>query len=187
MRRKKKPQRQRSKMQKILEEIKSRGMGVFLDHYGIPHRHRKSVCPFHEERTASFSWKGFIFKCFGCGAGGDAVTFIRKMEGLGFRDAVARASQILGIPYKEGKPKRNYYLEALNENYEVMRQYLLDDLEDTYSMLRCYGRRVSLTLPMEHDAEWFSQIENLNNKIEELEEKLKELTNARQRLRRNIT
>ena len=48
------------------------------------------LCPFHSEKTPSFSVspsKG-IFKCFGCGVGGDVITFIMKRENLGFREAV---------------------------------------------------------------------------------------------------
>ena len=47
-------------------------------------------CPFHEERTPSFSVKparGF-YHCFGCGNGGDAITFVRETEGLDFAQAI---------------------------------------------------------------------------------------------------
>lgn len=49
-------------------------------------------CPFHSERSPSFSVnpdKGFFY-CFGCGAGGDAVKFVMDFESLDFRDAVER-------------------------------------------------------------------------------------------------
>ena len=48
------------------------------------------LCPFHNEKTPSFSLspsKG-IFKCFGCGEGGDVISFVMKREGLGFREAI---------------------------------------------------------------------------------------------------
>src|ERR1700735_2874041 len=48
------------------------------------------LCPFHQERTASFSVnaeEGFYY-CFGCQASGDAITFVRQMEHLDFVDAV---------------------------------------------------------------------------------------------------
>jgi len=50
-----------------------------------------ACCPFHKEKSASFSvneQKGFYY-CFGCGAGGDAVNFVAEYESLKFRDAVA--------------------------------------------------------------------------------------------------
>ena len=44
------------------------------------------LCPFHEEKTPSFSVspdRG-TYHCFGCGAGGDAISFVRETEGLDF-------------------------------------------------------------------------------------------------------
>lgn len=50
------------------------------------------LCPFHDEKTPSFTVnpKTNLWHCFGCGAGGDAIGFLTKKEGLGFREAVAR-------------------------------------------------------------------------------------------------
>jgi len=50
----------------------------------------KALCPFHKEKTPSFhvNPERQIFKCFGCGAAGDVFTFVMKMEGLGFGEAV---------------------------------------------------------------------------------------------------
>ena len=47
-------------------------------------------CPFHEERTPSFSVHAAdkLFYCFGCGKGGDAITFVRELEQLDFAEAV---------------------------------------------------------------------------------------------------
>jgi DNA primase catalytic core len=59
-------------------------------------------CPFHEDKTPSFSVseeKG-IFHCFGCGAKGDVIDFTMQLEGIGFREAKAR----LGVA-DEYKPK----------------------------------------------------------------------------------
>jgi hypothetical protein len=52
----------------------------------------QACCPFHSERTPSFSVnpdKQFYY-CFGCGAGGDAIDFVSDFESIGFRDAVRR-------------------------------------------------------------------------------------------------
>ncbi|WBW50386.1 DNA primase [Peptoniphilus equinus] len=57
------------------------------------------LCPFHNEKTPSFSVspnKG-IFKCFGCGEGGDVISFIMKREHLEFRDAVKFLADKYGI------------------------------------------------------------------------------------------
>ncbi|RPI27285.1 MAG: DNA primase [Acidobacteria bacterium] len=59
-----------------------------------------ALCPFHNEKTPSFwvSESKQIFKCFGCGAGGDAYKFLMLMENLGFMDAVTRLAERQGIP-----------------------------------------------------------------------------------------
>ncbi|TSA09598.1 MAG: hypothetical protein D4R73_06525 [Deltaproteobacteria bacterium] len=44
-------------------------------------------CPFHEDKTPSFTVKENRFKCFGCNASGDAIDFIQQLRGLSFRDA----------------------------------------------------------------------------------------------------
>jgi DNA primase len=60
----------------------------------------QGLCPFHDEKTPSFSVnpnKGF-FKCFGCGVGGDAITFLMRIKGLPFSDAVVELAAMAGIP-----------------------------------------------------------------------------------------
>jgi len=57
------------------------------------------LCPFHDERTPSFSVKprdGFYY-CFGCEAGGDAIRFVQEKEGLAFPDAVESLGERYGI------------------------------------------------------------------------------------------
>ena len=63
----------------------------------------KGLCPFHQERTPSFNVngdKGF-FKCFGCGAGGDAVKFVELQQKLSFPEAVRYLAQRAGIAVPE--------------------------------------------------------------------------------------
>jgi DNA primase len=57
------------------------------------------LCPFHEERTPSFSVKpaeGFYY-CFGCEAGGDTIKFVQEKEGLSFPDAVEALAERYGV------------------------------------------------------------------------------------------
>lgn len=64
------------------------------------------LCPFHLEKTPSFHVhpdKGF-FKCFGCGAGGDVITFISKLENLTFTDAVRMLAQRAGVELEPENP-----------------------------------------------------------------------------------
>ena len=66
----------------------------------------KILCPFHKEKTPSFviSPDKQIYHCFGCGAGGNVLSFIRQHENLGFIDAVKLLAKKLGIniEYKSG-------------------------------------------------------------------------------------
>ena len=69
-------------------ELKKRGRNYF------------GLCPFHDEKTPSFSVapdKG-IYHCFGCGKGGSALNFIIENEKLSFVEAVQQLGQQLGIP-----------------------------------------------------------------------------------------
>ncbi len=54
-------------------------------------------CPFHEERTGSLKVWADHYKCFGCGAHGDAISFVQRHQQLSFRDAVALLAERAGI------------------------------------------------------------------------------------------
>ncbi len=63
-------------------------------------------CPFHQEKSASFhvdDTKGYYY-CFGCHAKGDAVSFLRETENLGFLEAVEALAQIAGVPMPARDP-----------------------------------------------------------------------------------
>lgn len=57
------------------------------------------LCPFHNEKTPSFTVYPATqsFYCFGCGAGGDAITFVKKIENLDYLDAVKALAQRAGL------------------------------------------------------------------------------------------
>ncbi len=57
------------------------------------------LCPFHNEKTPSFSVSSDkqFFHCFGCGEGGDVISFVMKIENLDFPDAVARLADWAGM------------------------------------------------------------------------------------------
>jgi DNA primase len=85
----------------------------------------KGLCPFHDERSPSFHVtpsKG-LYHCFGCQAGGDAITFLMELQGLSFAEAVERLAGRAGIVlrYVEGgtapqrDPGRRARLVAANE------------------------------------------------------------------------
>jgi len=79
-------------------------------------RNFKACCPFHPEKTASFivSADKQIYHCFGCGVGGNALSFIMQYEKLNFREALESLAQRSGIPLPE--PERSEYQKSSDDN-----------------------------------------------------------------------
>jgi DNA primase len=85
----------------------------------------KGLCPFHQERTPSFTVSPArgTFKCFGCGEGGDAITFVEKTENVDFVGAIEVLARRFGVeleyeeasPEQEQKRRRGDRLRALLE------------------------------------------------------------------------
>ena len=85
----------------------------------------KGLCPFHSERTPSFTVSPArgTFKCFGCGEGGDAITFVEKTENVDFVGAIELLARRFGVeleyeeasPEQEQKRRRDDRLRALLE------------------------------------------------------------------------
>ena len=85
-------------------------------------------CPFHHEKTPSFSVNAQeqFYHCFGCGASGDVITFIREIESLDFIDAVKFLAERAKIPLPDleydteksaqQKQKRDTILKILRES-----------------------------------------------------------------------
>ena len=77
----------------------------------------KACCPFHNENTPSFTvnrQKGF-YHCFGCGASGDAISFLREHDNLSFVEAVEELAKIAGVEVPRD--------ERLKQVYDESRQY----------------------------------------------------------------
>lgn len=87
----------------VIEEIKVRNdiSEVISDYIQLrpSGSNYKGLCPFHNEKTPSFhvSTSKQIYKCFGCGEGGDVISFIMKVENLEFMDAVKFLANRCGI------------------------------------------------------------------------------------------
>ncbi|MFZ5365490.1 MAG: DNA primase [Patescibacteria group bacterium] len=67
----------------------------------------KAKCPFHNEKTPSFlvSQEKQIYKCFGCGSGGDIFTFIQEIEGMDFPEALRLLAKKAGVSLKQEDPR----------------------------------------------------------------------------------
>ena len=104
------------------------------------HDSMSGLCPFHQEKTASFSvspTKG-VFYCFGCGKGGDAITFLRELEHLSYVEAIERLAQQAGVALRyEGDSaadrraaaRRNALFRANEEAAQLFHRMLLDGRE----------------------------------------------------------
>lgn len=86
------------------------------------------LCPFHNEKTPSFTVypESNSFYCYGCGAGGDVITFVRRMENLDYIEAVKSVAQMAGMSmpedgYDDTLSKQR--MKLLSANREAARFY----------------------------------------------------------------
>lgn len=68
------------------------------------------LCPFHKEKTGSFKVdvEAGYYYCFGCGAHGDAITFVQETEHISFAEAIEQLANQYGIPLPEDKKQREF-------------------------------------------------------------------------------
>lgn len=68
-------------------------------------RNYSALCPFHTEKTPSFmvTAERQVYKCFGCGEGGDVFSFVEKMEGWDFKETLVELAKRAGVEIKEFK------------------------------------------------------------------------------------
>lgn len=85
-------------------------------------REHHGLCPFHKEKTPSFTVnddKGF-YHCFGCGAHGSAFDFIMETEGLNFREAVEKLASDVGMEVPQDSPEERQRAEKRKTLYDVV-------------------------------------------------------------------
>jgi len=80
------------------------------------------LCPFHNEKTPSFSvsQRRGIFKCFGCGEGGDVIRFVMKTEDVSFAEAVKKLADRANIALPDLKPGNSDKAEYIKERNSLM-------------------------------------------------------------------
>lgn len=121
--------RQRTDIKEIVDgyvTLKTAGLGSF-----------KGLCPFHDERSPSFTVRPQVgrYHCFGCGEDGDAISFIQKMDHSSFHEAVEKLAARIGYelryedggtgPSREEVGKRQRLLDAHKIADEFFRAQLL--------------------------------------------------------------
>lgn len=137
------------KTDRLLEEIKSRtDILDFISSYvqlKKSGQNWKGVCPFHSEKTPSFmvSPSKQIFHCFGCGAGGDVITFIMKYENLAFPEALRllakRAGVALPADGADGHAARKY--ERIRDLLAEAAGYYAKKLGESKKAMEYLGKR----------------------------------------------
>ena len=82
------------------------------------------LCPFHHEKTPSFSVNESrqIFHCFGCGKGGGAISFVMEIENLSFPDAVHKLAEQVGMTVPEDSPSDGRWKEQRKRILELNRE-----------------------------------------------------------------
>ncbi len=110
----------------FLEDIRARvGLGeVISRHVSLKRAGREltGLCPFHNEKTPSFTVseeKGF-FHCFGCGAHGDVIGFVMRQEGLSFPEAVERLAGEAGLEVPKATPEERKAAQRAATLYDVV-------------------------------------------------------------------
>jgi DNA primase len=93
------------------------------------------LCPFHQEKTPSFSVNPSLglFKCFGCGQSGDAITYVRETEHVDFVEAIERLAQRAGITLRyddksqaKDRSRKTRLSEAVGAAIEFYQRILLE-------------------------------------------------------------
>jgi len=113
----------------VIDEIRSRSDIVeLISEYVTLKRMRKNyvaICPFHQEKIPSFtvSPEKQIFYCFGCGAGGNAISFLMKMEGLSFPEAIRLMARKMGIALPQTSGPEIEEREVLYQIHEFAANY----------------------------------------------------------------
>ncbi|MBS3741787.1 MAG: DNA primase [Candidatus Cloacimonetes bacterium] len=93
----------------------------------------KTRCPFHDEKTPSFivSPSKQIYKCFGCGKGGNVFTFLMEYEKITFPEAVQKLAQRahIKLPEKEGSSQKQSLYNEMYKIYELAHKYYSKNLQ----------------------------------------------------------
>ena len=109
------------------------------------------ICPFHEERSPSFSVEPVdkLYHCFGCQASGDAFTFVQETEGVEFKEAVELLAERYGVQLEvdeedprdaERRRARDRLLELLERTAAYYVRYLWDSREAAKARQYLIGR-----------------------------------------------
>jgi len=139
----------------------------------------KALCPFHQEKTPSFvvSEKKQIYKCFGCGKAGNAISFVMEYEKLSFPEAIKKLAQRVGIVLKSDKtsPQKKSKKELIYKIYKLSNAFFQDNLKNyggiaqNYLQERNIGKETIIKFELGYALDSFGGLKNylLKNQINE--------------------
>ena len=110
-------------------------------------RNYQGLCPFHNEKTPSFvvTQDKQIFKCFGCGEGGDVISFLMKINNQSFSEVIEEQAASLGIelPKKNAKNALSYKhaKERLYDAMDVASKFYTKNLQSNSAALEYLSKR----------------------------------------------
>lgn len=114
--------------EEVIEQVRNNTdiVDVISEYVQLTKRGRNffGLCPFHGEQTPSFSvtQEKQIFHCFGCGAGGNVITFLMDIENLAFQDAVSKLGGRIGITIAESSSSRDETKAPVSKEVTLMKQ-----------------------------------------------------------------
>ena len=115
----------------MFEEIKQAvSMRAAAERYGLNiNRGCFARCPFHSEKTASLKIYEDSFYCFGCGVGGDVISFAARLHGLNNAQAALRINEDFGLFLTQKKPAaKSEYLSRKREQEKKDKAFRRDHL-----------------------------------------------------------
>jgi len=180
----------------MLQIIKDRvSLRDAFESFGVRVKGRTAICPFHEDRRPSITFKEHgkdtgLWYCFVCGLGGDLITFTMKLKGMSFKDTLSFLNEHFSLGLTPGKPpKRNFYLESIDENYQALKDSIKAEMESLYArqyeinaLNRSRHYPTLFYTAKDHNFEYLD-----DDKLDNLDSQLRELENARYKLRRTAT
>lgn len=136
-------------------------MRQVAERYGLKIIRNTCLCPFHQEDTPSMHLYKDSFYCFGCGLGGDVITFVAKLCGLHNREAAARLNVDFALNLNlDAKPSYRAIKEY--EKRQSEQKYKQQWLQEAFLTLSAYRRKLWEALHGEVETPlWFEALDNL--------------------------
>ncbi|MEG1516479.1 MAG: CHC2 zinc finger domain-containing protein [Clostridia bacterium] len=157
-------------------------MRMVCEMYGLDASgHGHALCPFHKEKTGSFKLYEDGFKCFGCGAHGDQIDYVRRLFGVTFDKAVCILNDDFSLSLPIDKPSdqaaRDHWREARRgreERREARRDALLR-YGQAFDRWMLYDRLMGTRTPYSVMWNWAAgRIDRAAFELEEADGRLKE-------------